>query len=413
MENNITKENLETEDNSKELDKTEEVENKNKTSLEDENLNNFILFLSNKIKSDNERSQLKITSKGLFIKEHFKETIVNYYIDYSKENNSNISPEKALKKLFSTESLYYLIEGKNAISGLYIQFNCKDPQKYKLPIFLGRPIDARDYIHPFDSEIRNKENIKSINIPDGAFFELKNNKFLYLFDDKSINKFAIESKLSKYFIQTYPRIYQSKRDTLFTLAKIIPKLKLVKANEYLMIPNEFKKDKTLKFLKFKSLIFILDKKQQVKYVYNFLARKKVYFLNSEIEKFKKATYKTNGYIRSTGTYVAKIKDKEKGFFITKKLLINLFLFLKPFHFKTLKIGKRYTINNLLQFIASSVKESSFVDSYKIPSFLKNKYLKERNIYYIKTTSVIWVIKNRNNLIDFYLLKQENLDNKTA
>lgn len=264
--------------------------------MEDTQDAKFILTLKDKLKIEEQRANLRMTPKGLFVRETFKSQIADHYnhwIEQISGEKIKRSNEKTQHKLFGAEdsAKLCLIEGKETFLGSILECPSQDIQRYKLPTYLGSLVSTRDYLHPNDPIFNEKEGIlyKPNNQGGEVHFKTVNGVFKVPFN--SIKNYRTLLLTSRRVKKDFPELEGTLNLTLKVLKHLFSKARLLRRTEPVIVPQRGFGDRKLEYWFVGHFVFIVENRistiQTVVQTY-FLKDESLYdFMREEFEQLEK------------------------------------------------------------------------------------------------------------------------------
>ena len=252
---------------------------------------NFIKTLPQTLMVQTLKDNYRITPQGLFI--NLKET-KNFTSLFAK--NFNIPENKATKKLFKEDevpNVYYLLEGKSCQIGNLIELNVNEPQKFKMPYYLGTLTSAKTYLYPLDPEL---ESMKDLSI-NGNDIHFKKGNYQYTLSLDVLKKFNHFIEFSPMIFKRFPKASKSLIQSLKAFIFFFKKASYVFNLKNLLVPQKCIGNKTYKFMMFDSLIFMFNKENVIEEFYEVKGKNLYHFMRKEFEKIK-PSYRSE----KTGTF---------------------------------------------------------------------------------------------------------------
>ncbi len=376
-------------DKSQESSQDKEVDYKKE---EREAILNFILKLQKLLPIETLKSFYRITPQGLFVAQKETNNLVSLFA-----KDSDILENKAFKKLFEEESLdvYYLLEGKNCLTGNLVPLEIKEPQKFKLPYYLGSLTNARTYLHPLDPEINN---FKEFSIK-GNVISFKKGEYTYTFSQdllKDFNRFIdFSSKISKEF----PEASKSLQQSLKVFIRLFKRAKFVHRMQNFLIPSMCFGNKTYKFVELGMLKFVFDKENKIVSFYEVMGKNLYYFMRKEFEKIK-SSYNS----AKTGTFkTLPAKNKSLGFYTMnqREYFLHPYAFLnfleRAPEMKSMEnyFGKVYTVEKAFEEFSYLFINATPIEPKKIQNYLD--YMKKYSSKYLINQQWIFGLDSRSTI----------------
>lgn len=362
--------------------KNKELEIKEKIASD---LQEFCKWLKSSGSKDEFELKLKATSTGLFIDEsYFYDFIVKYQEWIQKERSDVTLPskEKIIQKLFSTDNptLYYIIIGKQAISGFLIEVPLKAPQKMGLGLYKGSPLQAYNYLHPKDRKLENLTNVKLEQGSFGMRFNITSGKYSYHLNFDQLLSFAKVLRSSKKTVEKNPKITTSLFSVVEALPDILSKFKKQKNKYNLLIPGSFRNEKKLMFLRLAELVLIL-KDSQILEMYELKGKNRSELVLDEIKhnnverslrKFNLRVYKTPG--RNLFSF-----DLDNNTYkVSRGVFYDFLDILSRIDGTAFKLKNTFTVLDALNVMLNIFKSASIIDNRDISKYLP-KHIRAKNV----------------------------------
>lgn len=283
---NDIKENLESKNN----DGDNKINNSNFKQEERNAILNFVKTLPDSLDVVTLKDNYRITPQGLFIKLNETKNFVNLFAKDTK-----LQENKATKKIFEDEVLpvYYLLEGKNCLTGNLVPLNITEPQKYKLPYYLGTLTSAKSYLYALDPEL---ENIKDLTI-NGNEIKFKKGNYTYTLSIELLKKFNHFIDFSPMIYKRFPDASKSLKQSLKAFIFFFKKASFVHNTKNFLAPSKCLKNKSYKFMALDSLVFMFNKDNVIEDFYETRGKNLYHFMRHEFEKIK-PSYRSE----KTGTF---------------------------------------------------------------------------------------------------------------
>ena len=285
----------------------------------------FILTLKDKVKIEEQKCNLRMTTKGLFVADSYKPKVADLYNGWIEElsgEKPKRSNEKTQIKLFgeATEKLC-LTEGKDLIFGSVMECPVQDLQKFRLPTYQGSLVSSRDYLHPKDSIFDGTNGISLRSDTSGSYIQFKALGKTIELSFSEIKKYREIFCTSKKVKRDFPDVETTLTTSVKILHKLLQKAKFIRETETIFVPQKMFKDKNIHYLQSDNFIFILentksfDTKRVVKTY--FLKDEALYeFMREEFEQLEKES-KTKRFesFQFAPTNYLQTKNKFLGEFI--------------------------------------------------------------------------------------------------
>lgn len=326
----------------------------------------FILKLNTLVPVTTLKQFYRITPQGMFVS--IKE-INNFISLFAKDNN--IPENKAFKKLFENESLdvYYLLEGKNCLTGNLVSLEIKEPQKFKLPFYLGSLTNAKTYLHPLDPDI---QKFKEFSIK-GNIISFKRGDYTYSFSQDLLKNFNHFIDFSPRILKEFPDASKSLQQSLNVFIKLFKRAKFVHNMQEFLMPLMCFKSKAYKFMEIGTLRFVFDKENKIIDFYDVFGKNLYHFMRKEFEKIKSSYCSAK-----TGTFKTfPAKNKFLGFYTMnqKEYLLHPYAFLNFLEeapvMKSMEnyFGKVYTVEKAFEEFSYLFINAIPIEARKIQNYV--------------------------------------------
>lgn len=345
----------------------------------------FCKWLKTSGSKDEFELKLKATNIGLFVDEsYFYDFIVKYqeWIQKERADTSLPSKEKVIQKLFGLDNpnVYYIIIGKQAISGFLVEIPLTAPQKIGLSLYKGSPLEALNYLHPKDVKLENLANIELEQGSYGMRFNVTSGKYNYYINFDRLLPFAKVLRNSKKTVERNPKINTSLFSVVEVLPELLSKFKKQKNKYKLLIPGRIRNEKKLIFLRLGELVLVL-KDSDVIDLYELKGRNRSELVLEEIKqknlersfkKFNLRVYKTPGrnlFSFEVDNYTYKVA---RGVFYD---FLEILSRIDP---KDVKLKGTFTVFDALNVMFDLFKTASLIDNRDIGKYLP-KHIRARNV----------------------------------
>jgi hypothetical protein len=218
------------------------------------------------------KESLRATHRGLFVEEKFVDKLSKAYQEFlEKQTKGEIhkSEEKAKKRLFGSldPEGYYLIEGKNCLSGFLVAYELKEPQKLGLPYYLGSLSSKKNFLHPEDPVISGLKDVEIISEASGAGLKIKAGNQYFSVSPAVLGYFIGVARNSHRTMREFPELEDSLGVQCRAFVSLFRKARPIPGDKLLLVPEAYSMSSKYDFRLLGSTVFITDKRQNVLSVY--------------------------------------------------------------------------------------------------------------------------------------------------
>ncbi|MGI6680955.1 MAG: hypothetical protein ACOX3T_05710 [Bdellovibrionota bacterium] len=369
-----------------------ETDNKNiKLAVEKENyILDFIKAMPDLIAIETLKKSYRITSQGLFVELQETENFISLF-----SKTTNTPKEKLKKNLFKDKiaPIYYLLEGKNCLTGRLVSITIKNPQQFKLPYYLGSLTDAKTYLHPHDLELQSVSGLTIL----GNDIKFKKGNFEYTITQDLLKRFNHFIGFSPIIIKRFPSATMQLKQTLRAFIILFKKAHYIHNTNNMLIPEKYISDKSQKYAVQGSLVFVFNKENKIIDFYETKGKNLYHFMRKEFEKIK-PTYLSE----KTGTFKPYLaSNKFLGMYTLngKNISLNPFAFFSFLEqaptMKSMEVyfKNAYTTQKAFEVFSYFFINSSPIDAKNIRNYIEKlgKYAKK---YFINQQWIFGIDKKQ-------------------
>ncbi len=315
-------------------------------------------------------SKFKILKNRLFIPQNELQDLLEYYKGWLiKAGVGAYTDEKLKSRIFAGADavLFYLPEGNNVEIGHFA--NLPTDIQLKIPVSNSVPINASDYLHPRDVDYQNLKGVeirRPLNKPMEIVFEIREDKLKC--SESFLRKVVAKLRASNNISEKYPNLSRSLKDALLPLKNILEQAKTLSKSKTPLIPLRFQDDSAAKFFSYMHLVFIV-KDSVLLDVYENKGRGFDEFINDEIiylaDKLNIKTLDTLQISTRDKYLLGRIRIAGKWFAVEKKAFRFLVESAALSRWFKGKIGKLFTIRDILNQIVPVLKNADWIDVSKL------------------------------------------------
>lgn len=370
----------------------------------DSTISEFLHTLSELVATADQKNHLRSTYDGIFIAMPFVKEIVNLFKNwFEKKTAGEITrtEKKCTKRLFGsiTPQQYYLVEGKSCLMGYLIPYPVKEPQKLKLPYYLGSLLDTQTYLHPKDPLLEQLNGVTALTSNSGVRFQIKIRQQLFEVNTPSLTEFAkVISTASHHTNDNSKNMDQapSLRTALPLFVKLFQHSRPLEQNWRLLIPAIYERQAGISFRQNRDWIFIVNNHSQLISCYQLHGRNLFRFIWREYVAFRQ-------HSRSQRIGNFELRAKKSNYCGVFKLGNSIYVLppqtLKQFieqisASRKLRDGMpaRYTVGDCLHKFCSCFQRISLTQPQSRPASTKGHPLKERQ--YTSPSGWIFTVNHR-------------------
>ncbi|MBX7137110.1 MAG: hypothetical protein K1X83_03930 [Oligoflexia bacterium] len=342
----------------------------------------FLLELTKHLGREQILSNLRVLTKGLFVSEPFAQTLVAKYQEWHKTvtgSFSQQSDERARKHLFGQEDpkVYYLIEGKQCLTGFLAALPFAQPDRLPIPHYPGSLIDAATQLHPKDPFLQSAAGIKAVtDLAKGLQFSLQVKRWEYRISPELLQRFSEMVIQSRRLNREFDQVQRGLRYALPALSTVLSRARLLRGKKKTLIPSKFRRDPKLKLVRFKRLYFVLLDENRIDHIYELRARNLVIFLRQELDLLKRDKHSQ----RIGGLSLAIKPGPSAGFISIKghKLRISRRVFsrflegLLRLRESPAELPSHYTLRDAIKLLAQLLQQGTWIPKREIPQRIFEK-----------------------------------------
>lgn len=263
-------------------------------STTDDTVAEFLSSLRTLVDITDQKAHLRMTFKGLFVSTPFFEKIITIFQNwFEKKTSGEITrtKNKCIKRLFGslTPQQYYLVEGKTCLMGNLISYQIQEPQKLKLPYYLGSLLDTQSYLHPKDPLLEQLKCVEALATNAGISFRIKMHQQVFEVSTAFLTEFAqiVSTSSSKSFEQTQGEDDKpSLRTALPLFVKLLQHSRPLGPKWRLLVPAQYEHKSEISFRQNRDWVFILDAKHHLITSYQLHGRNLFRFIWREYVSFR-------------------------------------------------------------------------------------------------------------------------------
>ena len=292
------------------------VETPSPAQRAEENHLAFVSEYSKQVPIEVFRANLRFTTRGLFVSQSFEPEVLKAFHDWYRRTHPDapeLSDTKLKRKLFGSEEpeAFYLVEGKTALYGVFVPANIGDPQRFRLPFYLGSPNPAKDTLHPSDPIFQSIPGLSVVQGREGTEVHLQLGDRRYSFSLEDVKRFRELAKESISVKKHHPEFDVSLSKSLQAFVGTLRASKPIKEAELELRPLRFSEQpqppqrsarrdargpRPPEYRSIAGLVFVLGDRGQLLQQYHLLGKNLYLFIRDEVA-FSLAR-KTHGHIGS-------------------------------------------------------------------------------------------------------------------
>ncbi|MCB0332363.1 MAG: hypothetical protein KDD55_02620 [Bdellovibrionales bacterium] len=347
----------------------------------------------------------RLTPNGLFISEHLLTPLLGAFSTWHQEHHEKhtvLDHAKGIKKLFHSDKpqLSYLLDGKTCLVGFLIPGTFHERDKLPFPFYRGSLLEAKNYLHmrdPFLKELRDAEEVT-----DAKGFRIKiiSGQTPLFVTNQVLLHFAELARASNQFVKRHPAVVESIRAVIPALCSLWRKAPKVSKEKKLLIPHEWRGNKSVTFHFAGEFIFVVDKEHSLVGVFGSKGKNLHELLISEFNDLKK---KSKGKrLRSfsfehKGRCLGTVPSERDGTFLVEPTAFKEFIDKAVAHTETRKkLPHLYTVRDCLELLGQTFHQTDWSEPYQLPRNCIREGIPDAR--YRTTKDWVFVLRGKRNII---------------
>lgn len=263
-----------------------EVKQEPKTD-EPDPLLTFLAYIKKQKSFEIDRPFIRVMPKGLFVDERKAETVIALYQRWITEQSDGLATkahDKAWLRLFGGEhpERFYVVEGKNTLTGHVIPFTIKAPQQYGLPYYLGSALSAVSNIHASDPMLTSLKDVEVLNTQRGTVLKVISRKQEIEIPMRLLERFSIICKFSRFAASR--KVFEN--DPLVVKARLLVSLvkrsRPIKKDSVLLVPERYTAFSKNTQIRIAANFVLITEGKELKLIYELAGRNLGEFLRHEL-----------------------------------------------------------------------------------------------------------------------------------
>lgn len=248
----------------------------------------FIESLRSNKGFESTKSQIRVVSGGLFVEERSVERVVAEYqvwLTRVSEGAAQKTLEKTRQWLFEDREpeRFYVVEGKNTLTGYVIAAQVGAPQRFGLPYYLGSLLPSSSYLHPSDPELARCKGLEVRTAGSGVEAVVLKRDKRFTLPEQTIKSFEELAKHSPYLQRRYPGSEKSLSICVRALAGLVRRARIVSRQFPMLVPHDVKSTRRRELRVAGKFLFIEEQGKIIR-ILEAHGRNLSWFLRSELAK---------------------------------------------------------------------------------------------------------------------------------
>lgn len=210
------------------------------------------------------RAQIRVVPRGLFVAEDAVDVLAEEFQKWLRVVSQGVA-DKSLEKTkqwlleSSQPERLYLVEGKNALTGVLIPAHIATPQRFGLPYYLGALLPAGEYLHPSDPELQSMSGVTLSQGRLGIEVRVARREGELCISEQVLKSFREIAVGSRFLQRRYPGCEKSLVISCQALVPILRRARRVPRTYPMIAPNDVISSKSKHLRAAGKFLFIEDK----------------------------------------------------------------------------------------------------------------------------------------------------------
>ncbi len=347
----------------------------------------------------------RLTPNGLFISEQLLTPLLATFSTWHQEHHekhSVLDHAKGIKKLFHADKpqLFYLLDGKTCLVGFLIPGTFHERDKLPFPFYRGSLLEAKNYLHmrdPFLKELRDAEEITDSN---GFRIKITSGSTPLFVTNQVLLHFAELVRASKQFVKRHPAVVESIRAVIPALCSLWRKAPKASKNKKLLIPSQWRGDKSVTFYLAGEFIFVVDKENSLVGIFGSKGKNLHELLISEFDDLKKKSKgkRLRGFtFEDKGRCLGTVPSERDGSFLVEPTAFKEFIDKAVAHQDARKkLPNFFTVRDCLELLGQTFRQTDWSEPYQLPKNCIREGLP--NARYRTTKDWVFVLRGKRNIV---------------
>ena len=356
------------------------------------------------------KQNFRATHRGLFVAEAAVGSLLRTYQSWLEKQSAgeiHKSEEKTKKRLFSSTEpeRFYLIEGKNVLSGFLVSHEMREPQKLGIPYYLGSLTAKKNYIHPSDPIFGSIKDVEVLSEGSGVGLRIKVGNNTFYAKSEIIQNFLHVVRHSQRTLKEFPDIEESLAELCKTFVHMFRKSRNISDKDMPLIPENLAGSRKCKYRMLGKIVFVCDPKNNIIKIYGLWGSNLYKFMRREYSHIRGGRIGSFEIYPERHKYLGRFKYSENQYQLSTKALIDFYEQIETSPDKKDKLARPITARSLFERFSELLQTSQSIKRNLIADYV-TFYKKPIREYRING---VWIfIISRDGIIDASVSKIRRL-----
>lgn len=333
------------------------------------------------------RKGYRATYKGLFVADDSVAEIVRLYQTWlEKQSGGEIhkSEEKSRKRLFNSTNpeSFYLMEGKNVLSGAVVPLELKEPQRLGIPYYLGALVSKQNYLHAGDPMFSGLKDVEVRTEGTAVSLRIKLGNDYCSVKGETLESFRILAGSSSKTLREFPEINDSLGALCRAFSVLLRRSKPLSEKSSLLVPYRYSKKKAFSFRLLGKMVIVLNPTLEIVDFYGLWGRHLYSLLRRELARIPEKRIGSFEIFPERQKFLGRYKYSSGNMQVSPHALIQFYEALEHSRDPKDALGPLYTARDLFVRFSELFQLAQPIKRQLIATHLKDysKSAKEFRIY---------------------------------